>query len=66
MEQKIDPHLGFWGLSSAFQLYQRNFKKFSWVQAKMECVERRQSSVIIKIFLIRFFYMMDQQIDPPT
>ena len=42
------------------------YQNFSWVQAKMESVERGQSSVIIKFFLIRIFYKMEQKMDTTT
>ena len=42
------------------------FQKISWVQAKMESVEKRQSGVIIKIFLVQFFCMMEQKSRTPT
>ena len=40
-------------------------QKNSWLREKMEGVEKSQSSIIIKIFLIPSFYIMEQTIDPP-
>ena len=51
MEQKIEPHLDFGALPSTYiPIIPKNFRKFSWLREKMENVEWRQSSVIIKIF----------------
>ena len=68
MKQKIDtPDLGFWALFlPTFKLYLWNLRKKSWLREKMESVEKRQSSVIFKIFIIRFFEMMEQRIDTPN
>ena len=68
MEQKLDPPTYF--LSSCFHL-QSNYnyeisKKNSWLQEKTESVERRQSRVLIKIFLIGSFYIMEQKSRPRT
>ena len=66
MEQKNWHHnLGFWAPAFTYnQNIPMNFQKNSWLREKMESVERRQSSVIIKISLIRSFYIMEQKINP--
>ena len=67
MEQKFDiPDLFFWASAFTYiQFITMEFqKKISWLRDKMESVERRQSSVIIKISLIRSFYILEQKIDP--
>ena len=67
MEQKFD--LPSMVSSFCFHLhsnYTQGISKIYLRASGMESVERRKSSVIIKIFFILFFYIMDQQIDPPT
>ena len=66
MELKIDPHLDFWALAFTYiPIIPKKFQTISWGQAIMENVEKRQSSVIIKIFLVQFFYIMEQKSRPP-
>ena len=68
MEQKFDiPDLFFWASAFTYiQFITMEFqKKISWLRDKMESVERRQSSVIIKIFLIRSLYFVEQKSWPP-
>ena len=68
MERKFDHMTYFFELlfSPTFKLYLGIFKNFSFAQANTESVEWRQGSVIIKIFIIRFFNMMEQRIDTPN
>ena len=56
MEQKFDQPTQVFELllSPTFKLYLGNLINFSCVKAKTESVERRQSIVMIKIFMFRF------------
>ena len=65
MQQKIEPHLGFGALTFSYiPIIPEKFEKISWVPAKIERVEKRKRSVIIKIYLIEFCNKMNQKIDP--
>ena len=67
VEQKFDPPPIFWAPDFTYiQIKTMIFqKKIIWLWEKTENVERRQSSVIIKIFLIRSFYFVEQKCRPP-
>ena len=65
VEWKFDPPPISWALAF-IPIIPKKFQKISWGQAKLESVEKRQSSVIIKIFLFRFFYMMEQKSRTPA
>ena len=68
MEQKFDHTTYVFErlFSPTFKLNLGIFKNFTFVQAKTESGEWRQGSVIIKIFIIRFFDMMEQRVDTPN
>ena len=67
VEQKFDPQPISWALAFTYiPIILKKFQRISWGQLKLERVEKRQSSVIIKIFLFRFFYMMEQKSRTPT